>query len=291
MSANDPTVRGGSTNPFTMRKSSQAGRHRLGEPAAVHQPGRVGGRRSPHPIRDLHPRGPRLPGPDPTLRGGAPHHLPGVRELDRRGRLCPRHERLHRDDRGPLEGVPRWSSPRQDGHRRGVRRRVTRRRRDARPGERARRLPGGRRARRHPTGTRHRGPAQLAQARPRSDHGQRRAALRPRRAPRRRLGRPPGPLRSARRAGPGRRRFGVRRVQTPVRAEPGHRMGLHPRLSDRGPGQPPRRAVQRGVEQGHPIHPAGQSDRRPPAVPPEHDRLHGGKGVRAARASSRTGPR
>ena len=30
------------------------------------------------------------------------------------------------------------------------------------------------------------------------------------------------------------------------------------RLSDRHPGQPPRRAVQRGVAEGHPVHPAGQ---------------------------------
>ena len=55
-------------------------------------------------------------------------------------------------------------------------------------------------------------------------------------------------------------------------------------------GQPPRRALLRGVPQGDPVHPAGQPDRRAAALPPEHDRLHGGQGVRAGAGSSRTAP-
>ena len=55
------------------------------------------------------------------------------------------------------------------------------------------------------------------------------------------------------------------------------------------PGQPPGRAVQRGGQQGHPVHPAGQPDRCPSAVSPEHHRLHGGQGVRTAGHHQRRG--
>ena len=50
------------------------------------------------------------------------------------------------------------------------------------------------------------------------------------------------------------------------------------------------RPVLRGGPQGHPVHPAGQPDRRAPRLPPEHHRLHGGQGVRAGAGSSSTGP-
>ena len=123
-------------------------------------------------------RGAGISRPHPTLGRRPSHHLPGLRQLDGRRGLRPRDERLHRDDRGSLQGLPGRSAPGQDGHRRGVRRRIAGRGRDARPGERAGRLPGHRRARRHPAGARHRGPPQLAQARPGPHHGGRRAAVR-----------------------------------------------------------------------------------------------------------------
>ena len=52
---------------------------------------------------------------------------------------------------------------------------------------------------------------------------------------------------------------------------------------DRHPRQRAGRAVQRGGAEGDPVHPAGQPGRRAPAVPAQHHRLHGRQGVRAGR--------
>src|SRR3984893_15858439 len=60
-------------------------------------------------------------------------------------------------------------------------------------------------------------------------------------------------------------------------------MGDVVRLPDRHPGQPPRRAVLRRVTEGHPVHPARQPLRHATAVPAQHDRLHGRKGLRGRR--------
>ena len=69
------------------------------------------------------------------------------------------------------------------------------------------------------------------------------------------------------------------------------RLGRDPRLPGRHPGQRPRRAVQRRGEEGDRVHPPRQPDRHAAAVPPEHHRLHGRQGLRAAAGSSRTAPR
>ena len=55
VSANDPTVRGGDQSLHHAQVVA-AGRHRPREPAALDQPGRVGGCRPAHAVRDLHPR-------------------------------------------------------------------------------------------------------------------------------------------------------------------------------------------------------------------------------------------
>ena len=55
------------------------------------------------------------------------------------------------------------------------------------------------------------------------------------------------------------------------------------RLPGRHPGQRAGRAVQRGVAEGGPVHPAGQPGRHAAAVPAEHHRLHGRQAVRAGR--------
>ena len=68
-----------------------------------------------------------------------------------------------------------------------------------------------------------------------------------------------------------------------VRLVAGHRMGPAARLSDRHPGQRPRRAVQRGVPEGHPVHPAGEPLQHAAVVPAQHDRLHGRQGLRGTR--------
>jgi hypothetical protein len=110
-----------------------------------------------------------------------------------------------------------------------------------------------------------------------------RAAVRPGRAARDRRRRPAGAVRSAGRAGPGGGRFPVRRAQAGVRAVAADRLGVDPRLPGRHPRQRARGAVRRGVAEGAAVHPAGQPDRHAAGVPAEHDRLHGRDRVRAGR--------
>ena len=105
----------------------------------------------------------------------------------------------------------------EDGHRRGVRRRVARRRRDARPHLGSGRLLRRRRARRDPHRPPDRGAAELAQAGPGARGRVDRAAVRRRGAARHRARRPAHPVRPARRDRPHRRRLGVRRVQAALR--------------------------------------------------------------------------
>ena len=78
-------------------------------------------------------------------------------------------------------------------------------------------------------------------------------------------------------------RRGLRRVQAPLRHIPRHRLGAAPRPADRHPRQRAGRAVQRGGAEGDPVHPAGQPDRHPAPLPAQHHRLHGRQGVRAGR--------
>ena len=120
--ANDPTVRGGTTSPTTIRKLLRAmdvaeeNRLPLAAPGGVRR-----GRPAP-PGRRLRARRRAVPPPDPALGAGHPHRLRRVRLLHRRRRLPPRHERLHGHGRGPGPRLPRRAAARQDGHRRGGRR-------------------------------------------------------------------------------------------------------------------------------------------------------------------------
>ncbi len=248
------------------------------EPAAGDLAGRVRRRRPADPEGDLHPRRTDVPRPDPAVGGGHPDHRAGVRQLHRGRRLHPRHVRPRRDDQGTLEGVPGRAAAGEDGHRRGVRRRVARRRRDARPHFGSGRLLRRRRARRHPHRPPHRRAAELAQAGSRARARSSSRWLRRRGTDRHRAVRSAHPVRPARRDRPHRRRLGVRRVQAALRLVAGDRLGDAVRLSDRHPRQPPRRAVQRGVAEGHPVHPAGQPVRHATVVPAQHDRLHGRQG-------------
>ena len=134
VSANDPTVRGGATNPFTMRKSSRladiALENRLPSISLVES----GGADLPTQSEIFIPGGRGFRDLTQRSAAGAPHHRPGLRELHRRRRVRPGHERPHRDDRGALQGVPGGSAAREDGHRRGIRRRGARRGRPCTPG-------------------------------------------------------------------------------------------------------------------------------------------------------------
>ena len=149
VTANDPTVRGGVEQPVDGAQGVPGPRHRPGEPAAAGQPRRVRRRRPAEPGRDLHPRRAAVPGPDPAVRGRDPHGGAGLRQLHRRRRVRARDERPRGDGPGAVEGVPRRPAAGEDGHRRGRRRRVARRRGDARP-----RLRPGRPPRRWTSGTR-----------------------------------------------------------------------------------------------------------------------------------------
>jgi hypothetical protein len=75
----------------------------------------------------------------------------------------------------------------------------------------------------------------------------------------------------------------VRRVQAALRLLTRHRLGQAPRPADRHPGQRAGRAVQRGGAEGDAVHPARQPGRHPAAVPAQHHRLHGRRRVRTGR--------
>ena len=158
---------------------------RAGEPAARHLAGRIRRRRPAHAEGDLHPRRADVPRPDSAVGGGHPDDRAGVRKLDGRRCLHPRHVRPRRDDQGALEGVPGGATAGEDGHRRGVRRRVAGRRRNACPHFGSGGLLRRRRARRHPHRPSHRRPSELAQTRA-GCRARRRAAVRRRRAGRHR---------------------------------------------------------------------------------------------------------
>ena len=101
-----------------------------------------------------------------------------------------------------------------------------------------------------------------------------------------------GPVRPARGARPHRRRLAVRRVQAALRHQPGHRLGVGPRLPGRA-SSPTRRACCscEEAQEGHRVHPAVQPDRHAAGVPAEHHRLHGRQATTSSAASSRTAPR
>ena len=164
ITANDPTVKGGASNPWTVKKifraSQIAEENRLPTVALVES----GGADLPTQKEIFIPGGKLLPRHHPLLGAELPDDRAGLRQLDRRRRLRAGHERLHGDGQGAGQGVPRRPAAGEDGDRRGVRRRVARRRRDARPDLRPRRLPRRGRARRDPHRPPDRGAAQLAQA-------------------------------------------------------------------------------------------------------------------------------
>ena len=108
INGSDPTVRGGASNPWTLHKVLRAHRDRAREPAADHRPDRVRRRRPADAEGDLHPRRPDLPRPDAAVGGRHPDDRARLRQLHRRRRLHPGHERLRRHGQGTRR---RSSSP------------------------------------------------------------------------------------------------------------------------------------------------------------------------------------
>ena len=166
ITANDPSVKGGASNPWTVKKifraSQIAEENGLPTVALVES----GGADLPTQKEIFIPGGKLFR--DLTRVVGAPKQ-PTIALVfgnsTAGGAYVPGHERLHGDGQGAGQGVPRRPAAGEDGHRRGVRRRVARRRRDARPHLRPGRLPRRGRARRDPDRAPDRGAAQLAQGR------------------------------------------------------------------------------------------------------------------------------
>lgn len=128
----DPTVRGGSMNPYTLRKNLRAL-----EIARVNRLPLInlvesGGADLPTQSDLFVPAD--LPRPDRAVRAGHPDHRAGLRQLHRGRCVRARHVRLRGAGRPAGQGVPGRPAAGQDGHRRGVRRRGAGRGRDALPG-------------------------------------------------------------------------------------------------------------------------------------------------------------
>ena len=256
---------------------------RAGQPASAGLAHRVGRRRPAQAGRDLRARRGVVQEPHPALRRRHPDDHARVRVVDRGRCLRARDERLRRAAEGRGARLPRRPAAGEDGDRRGRRRGVARRRRDARARERAGRLPRRRRARRPAHRPRHRRPPQLAPAGPGARGRRPRAAgVRPGGAARHRFRRRACALRGARGDRARGRRQRVRGVQAALRHHAGDRLGAPRRLSGRHPGQQ-RDPVQRGGREGRAVHPAVRAPRRADPVRAEHHRLHGRHALRAGR--------
>ena len=132
--ANDPTVKGGTSNPWTLqedpaRQPDRAARTGCRVISLVES----GGADLPTQKEIFIPGGQMFRDLTRLSAAGHPDHRAGVRQLHRRRRLHPRDVRPRGDDQGTLEGLPGRPAAGEDGHRRGVRRRVAGRGRDARP--------------------------------------------------------------------------------------------------------------------------------------------------------------
>ena len=163
ITANDPTVKGGASNPWTVKKifraSQIAEENGLPTVALVES----GGADLPTQKEIFIPGGKLFRDITRASAAKQPTIALVFGNSTAGGAYVPGHERLHGDGQGAGQGVPRRPAAGEDGDRRGVRRRVARRRRDARPDLGPGRLPRRGRARRDPDRPADRGPAQLAQ--------------------------------------------------------------------------------------------------------------------------------
>ena len=167
ISGNDPTVRGGAVNPYTMRKRMRGFdiclQNRLPHISLTE----VGRRRPAAAVRDLSARRRVVSPPDAAVGRGHSHDLAGVRQFDGRRRLHAGHVRLHRVRQRARQGVSGRAAAGEDGHRRRIERRGAGRRGNALQGLGPVRLPGRRRARRAAHRPRDRRQLELEKARAR----------------------------------------------------------------------------------------------------------------------------
>ena len=95
--------------------------------------------------------------------------------------------------------------------------------------------------------------------------------------------RPAGAVRPARRARPRRRRHRASTSSSRSTAAPWSRAGRASTASRSASWPTPAACSSRGVAEGGAVHPAGQQRRHAAGLPAEHHRLHGRQGLRAAR--------
>ncbi len=225
--ANDPTVRGGAVNPYSLKKTQRAGEIALANRLPLINLVESGGADLPTQAEIFIPGGRVFRDLTRLSAAGHPDRLRGLRQRDGRRRVRAGHVRLHDHDPRPGQGVPRRAAAGADGDRRDHRRRVARRRRHAR-----RRPPASPTSSPRTSATASGWPASAYAG---STGASRAPAPRtPLAAPPKydaedllahRQRRPAGAVRPARGARPGPRRQRVRRVQAGVRHRAGHRLG------------------------------------------------------------------
>ena len=133
ITGNDPTVRGGAVNPYSLAKSLRsltiARQNRLPVIFLVES----GGADLPRQAEIFVPGGAVFRDLTQLSAMGIPDDRAGVRQLDRRRRLQPGHVRLLGVRPQSGQGVPGWTAAGEDGHRRRIDRRGAGRSRNARP--------------------------------------------------------------------------------------------------------------------------------------------------------------
>ena len=274
-------------NPYTLRKTLRALRDRPASTGCRWSTSSSPAAPTCRPRPNLHPRRADLPRPDPAVgawRSRRSRWCSATRP--RAARTCPGMCDYAVMVDEPRQGVPRRAAAGEDGDRRGRRRRGARRRRHARP-----RRPGSpttspststTRIRHRPRRS-WRGSTGASSAR-RPTEPRERAALRPRRAARHRVRPtsrcPSTPARCSPASSTARGSTSSSRATARASSRAGRRS-----TATRSASSPTARGVlfSEEAEEGHRVHPAGQPDRHPAAVPPEHHRLHGRHGVRAGR--------
>ncbi len=117
ITANDPTVKGGASNPWTVKKIFRASE--IAEENGLPTISLVesGGADLPTQKEIFIPGGKLFRDITRRQRPQGADDRAGLRQLHRRRRLRARHVRLHRDGPRPGQGLPRRSAPGEDGDR------------------------------------------------------------------------------------------------------------------------------------------------------------------------------
>ena len=131
--ANDPTVKGGTSNPWTLRKILRANQIAFENRLPVISLVESGGADLPTQKEIFVPGGQMFRDLTRLSAAGIPTIALVFGNSTAGGAYIPGHVRPRGDDQGTLQGVPGRSPAGEDGHRRGIRRRIAGRRRNARP--------------------------------------------------------------------------------------------------------------------------------------------------------------